>query len=82
MKKTRSAVLSAALLLAFSTAFAACSSDSGTGFTLNKAGYFNSGGVDVMAFNDFYPEGHRKAAVTRRAAGGPSRRRATGAGIP
>ncbi|MBQ9450477.1 MAG: glycoside hydrolase family 9 protein [Bacteroidales bacterium] len=28
-------------------------------FHLNASGYFNSGGVDVMAFNDFYPEGHQ-----------------------
>lgn len=26
---------------------------------LNSAGYFNNQGVDVMAFNDFYPEGHQ-----------------------
>ena len=28
-------------------------------FRLNDAGYFNRDGVDVMAFNDFYPEGHQ-----------------------
>ncbi len=28
-------------------------------FQLNSAGYFNNQGVDVMAFNDFYPEGHQ-----------------------
>lgn len=28
-------------------------------FQLNSAGYFNCQGVDVMAFNDFYPEGHQ-----------------------
>lgn len=28
-------------------------------FRLNQAGYFNRDGVDVMAFNDFYPEGHQ-----------------------
>ena len=28
-------------------------------FKLNKGGYFNNGGVDVMAFSDFYPEGHQ-----------------------
>ena len=27
-------------------------------FRLNASGYFNRDGVDVMAFNDFYPEGH------------------------
>ena len=26
-------------------------------FQLNSAGYFNNQGVDVMAFNDFYPKG-------------------------
>lgn len=28
-------------------------------FTLTEGGYFRSGGVDVMAFSDFYPEGHQ-----------------------
>ena len=28
-------------------------------FQLTKDGYFNCEGVDVMAFNDFYPEGHQ-----------------------
>ena len=28
-------------------------------FQLNSTGYFNNQGVDVMAFNDFYPEGHQ-----------------------
>ena len=28
-------------------------------FRLNASGYFNREGVDVMAFNDFYPEGHQ-----------------------
>ena len=28
-------------------------------FQLNATGYFNNQGVDVMAFNDFYPEGHQ-----------------------
>ena len=27
-------------------------------FQLNSDGYFNAGGTDVMAFSDFYPEGH------------------------
>ena len=31
-----------------------------TGFVLNKElGYFKNGGVDVMAYDDFYPEGHQ-----------------------
>ena len=28
-------------------------------FQLTKEGYFNCEGIDVMAFNDFYPEGHQ-----------------------
>ena len=28
-------------------------------FHVNASGYFNKDGVDVMAFNDFYPEGHQ-----------------------
>ncbi len=28
-------------------------------FSLNGDGYFNAGGTDVMAFSDFYPEGHQ-----------------------
>ena len=28
-------------------------------FQLNASGYFSNQGVDVMAFNDFYPEGHQ-----------------------
>ena len=28
-------------------------------FKLNAEGYFNAGGTDVMAFSDFYPEGHQ-----------------------
>ena len=28
-------------------------------FQLNADGYFNAGGTDVMAFSDFYPEGHQ-----------------------
>jgi len=28
-------------------------------FKLNNDGYFNAGGTDVMAFSDFYPEGHQ-----------------------
>ncbi|MBQ7552783.1 MAG: glycoside hydrolase family 9 protein [Bacteroidaceae bacterium] len=28
-------------------------------FKLNESGYFTNQGVDVMAFNDFYPEGHQ-----------------------
>ena len=28
-------------------------------FQLNSDGYFSAGGTDVMAFSDFYPEGHQ-----------------------
>ena len=28
-------------------------------FHINSSGYFNKDGVDVMAFDDFYPEGHQ-----------------------
>ncbi len=35
------------------------SSVSAQTFQLNEKGYFNAGGTDVMAFNDFYPEGHQ-----------------------
>ena len=34
--------------------------DAKKGFVLDeKLGYFRNGGVDVMAFSDFYPEGHQ-----------------------
>ena len=29
------------------------------GFRINDGGYFNLQGVDAMAFNDYYPEGHQ-----------------------
>ena len=32
-------------------------------FKLNSSGYFQNGGVDVMAFNDIYPEGHQGGLV-------------------
>lgn len=32
---------------------------SGQEFKLKSSGYFNNGGVDVMSFSDFYPEGHQ-----------------------
>ena len=31
----------------------------GQQFQLSDKGYFSSGGVDVMAFDDIYPEGHQ-----------------------
>ena len=37
-----------------------CTSQKEQGFKLNAAaGYFQNGGVDVMAFDDIYPEGHQ-----------------------
>ena len=42
-------------LSAFLLAAAAWSQD----FKLNTSGYFSREGVDAMAFNDFYPEGHQ-----------------------
>ncbi len=33
--------------------------NSNAAFELNADGYFQCGGVDVMAFSDFYPEGHQ-----------------------
>lgn len=33
--------------------------DNGNLFNLNKSGYYNHKGVDAMAFNDYYPEGHQ-----------------------
>lgn len=37
----------------------ACGAYAQTTFKLNSGGYFNAGGVDAMAFNDYYPEGHQ-----------------------
>lgn len=39
-------------------AFTALTAHSQT-FRLNADGYFTAGGTDVMAFSDFYPEGHQ-----------------------
>jgi len=36
-----------------------CASVWGQGFVIGPEGYFNKEGVDVMAFYDFYPEGHQ-----------------------
>ena len=46
------------LLAAFALTFA-WGNASAQQFQLNTSGYFNNQGVDVMAFNDFYPEGHQ-----------------------
>ncbi len=37
----------------------ACSALHAQEFQLTPSGYFKNQGVDVMAFNDFYPEGHQ-----------------------
>ena len=52
----RGRFLVASLCLALTTT-AQVSGDSK--FELNGSGYFQNGGVDVMAFSDFYPEGHQ-----------------------
>lgn len=60
----RDVVRSAVLVLVFSiigpglSAFAQPSS-----FHLNDRGYFERGGVDVMAFHDFYPQGHQSGVT-------------------
>ena len=51
-KATLAAVGTAALIMTSITASAQT-------FQLNSDGYFNAGGTDVMAFSDFYPEGHQ-----------------------
>ncbi len=53
----RSCLFSLALLLA-GAGSAAAQSDS---FTLNENGYLERGGVNVMAFEDHYPQGHQSA---------------------
>lgn len=40
-------------------ALAACMPGAAQTFTLTPQGYFSAGGVDVMAFDDIYPEGHQ-----------------------
>lgn len=45
-------LLAAGFFLAMQTAFS-------QGFILNKLEYFERGGVNVMAFQDIYPEGHQ-----------------------
>ena len=46
-------------------------------FRLNSDGYFNAGGTDVMAFSDFYPEGHQgdaRSVAARAETAEPPRR--------
>jgi hypothetical protein len=50
---------SSRLLMAAFVLTALSVSTSAQQFQLNSSGYFNNQGVDVMAFNDFYPEGHQ-----------------------
>ena len=52
----RKLFLTASLLLALTTK---AQTNDGTQFQLNTDGFFQCGGVDVMAFSDFYPEGHQ-----------------------
>lgn len=52
MRKKLTALVSSALLLLYSGAAA-------QDFRLTSSGYFKNGGVDVMAFDDIYPEGHQ-----------------------
>jgi hypothetical protein len=52
MKSSRKLILLSSLLLIAHTA-------SSQTFRLNEDGYFNAGGTDVIAFSDFYPEGHQ-----------------------
>ncbi len=47
------------ILTAFAVIILAAGTDAQTTFKLNSGGYFNAGGVDAMAFNDYYPEGHQ-----------------------
>ena len=46
-------------LVALSALLFAASIGAQAQFHINSSGYFNQDGVDVMAFNDFYPEGHQ-----------------------
>ena len=59
--RSRTAVrLYGLLLLLLPTATAYCQLPTATaGFQLNASGYFSNHGVDVMAFDDIYPEGHQ-----------------------
>ena len=51
---TKSLKLFATVALTFSSATVQAQT-----FKLNSDGYFTAGGTDVMAFSDFYPEGHQ-----------------------
>ena len=47
------------LVLSFAGLMLTALTASAQTFQLNADGYFNAGGTDVMAFSDFYPEGHQ-----------------------
>ena len=47
------------VLFATALVLASCGARSSQEFKLGPEGYFRYEGVDVMAFNDFYPEGHQ-----------------------
>jgi len=55
----RFALFARAIMLLTVTATVFASSVQAQDFSLNDSGYFNRDGVDVMAFDDFYPEGHQ-----------------------
>ncbi|HUI10112.1 MAG TPA: glycoside hydrolase family 9 protein, partial [Bacteroidota bacterium] len=48
-----------AMALLLSSAYAAQNAPGRGGLRLNDAGYFESPGINVMLFDDFYPEGHQ-----------------------
>lgn len=47
------------VLALISVMILSCAVLSAQEFKLNESGYFKAGGVDAMAFDDFYPEGHQ-----------------------
>ena len=47
------------LIVAFTLCLFVTGIDAQTTFKMIPNGYFNAGGVDAMAFNDYYPEGHQ-----------------------
>ncbi len=52
-------LLKKALIISFALLLALGSCSEETSFVLNKQEYFERGGVNVMAFQDIYPEGHQ-----------------------
>lgn len=47
------------LFAAIATLFSYSNSQAQEGFRLTQSGYFKNQGIDVMAFDDIYPEGHQ-----------------------